>query len=114
MSIRVTADELAEVAADYGTTAYVLTGGDDGRPRITHCTVEVADGRIRTRLGRSASADAAARPAVSVLWPATSSQSMSLIADGTAVVWGEPAPDTEVLIEVEGAVRHRAAPPLDP
>ena len=113
MSIRVTADELAAVAADYGSTAYVLTAGADGRPRITHSTVVVADGRIRTRLGRSASADAAARPAVSVLWPATIDQSTSLIADGTAVLAGEPGADAEVTIEVDGAVRHRAAPPLD-
>ena len=112
MSIEVTPHELAEAVALYGPTAYVLTGGADGRPRITHSSVVVAGGRVRAKLGRTASADAAARPAVAVLWPANAAQSMSLIADGIAHLDGEPGPDTMVEIEVTSAVRHRAAPPL--
>ena len=62
-----TVDELKSVAAPYGPSAYVLTGGDDGRPRVNHCIVEVHGDLLRTRLGRTASANIAARPAVAVL-----------------------------------------------
>ncbi len=112
MSIDVTPENLPAAAADYGSTAYVVTGGADGRPRITHSSVDVTSGRIRAVLGRTASSDVSERPAVSVLWPATSEQSMSLIADGVASIRGEPGRDTPVDIEVTGAVRHRPAPPL--
>lgn len=110
MSIDVTPEELPDAVALYGPTAYVLTGDADGRPRVTHCATEVGPGLLRIRLGRSAAANARERPAVSVLWPATKDQSMSLIADGVATVRGEPGAETAVEIEVTGAVRHRPAP----
>lgn len=107
-------EELPDAVELYGPTAYVLTGGADGRPRVTHCATEVGPGLIRVRLGRSAAANARDRPTVSVLWPATTDQSMSLIVDGVATVLGEHggdgADDVEVEIEVSAAVRHRPAP----
>jgi len=109
MTIPVAPDELPKVAGKYGRAAYVLTTGADSRVRITHTAVEVSDGRVGCELGRSASADAIQRSGVSVLWAATETESMSLIADGTA------RPDPEggegsFVIWIESAVLHRAAP----
>ena len=88
----------------------MLTVGGDGRPRIIHVPVTVADGVITCAVGAGAAANAAARPsAVTVLWmPAE--DGFSLIADGEAAIDGEPRPDTPLTITVTSAVRHRPAP----
>ncbi len=101
--------ELAEVAAQHGPAAYVLTVGSDGRPRVIHVAVAVAaDGTITAAVGRGAAANAAARPDVCVLWP-PAADGYSLIADGAAAVEGEPGPGARVAIRVVSAVRHRPA-----
>jgi len=109
MSIPVTPDELPEVAGKYGRTAYILTTGDDARVRITHAVVQVAEGSVHCALGRSASANAGERPGVSVLWAATDTEPMSLIADGVAIP-DRDGDDGAFTITVESAVLHRAAP----
>lgn len=102
--------ELAEAAAQHGPAAYVLTVGDDGRPRVIHVAVDVAaDGAVTAVVGRGAAANASARPDVCVLWP-PAADGYSLIADGAAAVEGEPGPDTRITIRVTSAVRHRPAP----
>ena len=110
MSIAVELAELALVSAAHGPAAYVLTVGDDGRPRVIHVAVEVAaDGAITAEVGRGAAANAIARPDVCVLWP-PAADGYSLIADGAAFVEGEPRPGARVTIRVTSAVRHRPAP----
>lgn len=110
MSIPVAPGELAEAAADHGLAAYVLTVGDDGRPRVIHVAVDVtADGAITAVVGRGAAANASARPDVCVLWP-PAADGYSLIADGAATVEAEPGPETLITIKVTSAVRHRPAP----
>ena len=109
MSFAVEPGDLAGVAQQHGPAAYVLTTGADNRPRVVHVAVAVADdGTISAVVGRSAAANASARPNVCVLWP-PAADGFSLIADGTADVAGEPGPDTRVTITVTSAVRHRPA-----
>ena len=109
MSVSVESDELAGLARRHGGAAYVLTTGADERPRVIHVAVEVADdGTISAVVGRSAAANAAARPNVCVLWP-PAADGFSLIADGTAEVAGEPGPDAAMTVKVTSAVRHRPA-----
>ncbi len=87
----------------------MLTTGADGRPRVIHVGVDVADdGTISAVVGRSAATNAGDRPNVCVLWP-PAPDGFSLIADGAATVNGEPAPDTPITIIVTSAVRHRPA-----
>lgn len=110
VSVAVEPAELALSAADHGPAAYVLTVGDDGRPRVIHVAVDVAaDGAITAVVGRGAAANASARPDVCVLWP-PAADGYSLIADGAAAVEGEPGPETRITIRVTSAVRHRPAP----
>ena len=109
MSLAVEPTDLAGVAQKHGPAAYVLTTGADGRPRVIHVAVDVADdGTISAVVGRSAAANAIDRPNVCVLWP-PAPDGFSLIADGTAIVKGEPGPGTPITITVTSAVRHRPA-----
>lgn len=109
MSLAVEPTDLAGVAQKHGPAAYVLTTGADGRPRVIHVAVDVADdGTISAVVGRSAAANAIDRPNVCVLWP-PAADGFSLIADGTAEVDGEPSPETHITITVTSAVRHRPA-----
>ncbi len=74
-----------------------------------HVAVDVAhDGTISAVVGRSAAANAIARPNVCVLWPAAP-DGFSLIADGTAIVEGEPGSGTLITVSATSAVRHRPA-----
>lgn len=109
--MQVPIEEIPKVAADYGDSAYVLSGASDGPPRITHSMVAFADGRLVVAVGRRAAAAIAANSEVSVLWPATTDQSMSFIVDGHATLVGDSDGDRagEVRIAPSGAVRHRPA-----
>ncbi len=109
MSLAVEPTDLAGVAQQHGPAAYVLTTGADKRPRVIHVAVDVADdGTISAVVGRSAASNAIDRPNVCVLWP-PAADGFSLIADGTAIVKGEPGPGTPITITVTSAVRHRPA-----
>ena len=107
MTIPVAPDELQAVAGKYGAAAYVLTTGRDSRTHVTHAAVDVAEGTIRCRMGKGASANAIASPGVTVLWAATPAEPMSLIADGIASEDGE---EGTFSIAVDSAMLHRAAP----
>ncbi len=107
MTIPVAPDELQAVAGKYGAAAYVLTTGRDSRTHVTHAAVDVAEGTIRCRMGKGASANAISFPGVTVLWAATPAEPMSLIADGIASEDGE---EGTFSIAVDSAMLHRAAP----
>lgn len=98
-------DELADVAAEHGDAAYVISTRDDGRSHLVHVVVTVVDGVVRCRVGSGTAAALQQRPTVVLLWPQVSPDGYSLIADGTAVVDGD-----ELAIDVSGAVRHRPPP----
>ncbi len=104
MSVKVSAEDLATHAAEYGSTAFVITTKDDGSAHVTHQLVSVVDGIATCPAGKGTRAAVAQRPAVVLLWPPTPSQTYSLIADGTAVV-----NDDGLVIEISGAVLHRPA-----
>ncbi len=108
MSIPVALDEIESAAADYGPTAFVLVSSHDGPPRVTHSLVRFESGTVVVTVGPRTAAALAVNPTASILWPATASQSMSLIVDGIAA---EPFPEDggEVAIVPSGAVRHRPA-----
>jgi hypothetical protein len=109
MSIPVDPDRLAESVVEYGPTAYLLTSDDDGRPRVNQVTVLISKNRVSVTAGGSASRNAKARPAVTMLWPPVDDRGFSLIADGIAEV-GEAGPGAAIDIVVTSAVMHRRAP----
>lgn len=109
MSIKVPLDELADAVAVRGA-GYLLSAGG-GRPHVMHLTFEAEGPVLRAAIGRSAAANIAAQPAVTLLWPPTD-DGYSLIVDAEAVVDGDPEGDVPptVVATASGAVLHRPAP----
>ncbi len=105
MSIVVSLEELAGEIAKRGA-GYLLTTTADSRPHILHLSFSVDGTELRAEVGRSAVTNIEAQSAVSLLWPARSTDDYSLIVDGTASISDEAM----AVIVASGAVLHRPAP----
>ena len=105
MSISVDVDALREAMAGR-QQCYLLTVADDGRPHAVAVRPELVNARFAVGTGQKSSAYAAARPAVSLVWPPNEAGGYTLIADGTATVSGQ-----SVQIDLTRAVLHRAGSP---
>lgn len=109
MSIEVELPRLLEVAAGFGTVPMMLTTDEDDRPRAAATSLSWDGTTTRARVGRRSLANAAARPLVSLLWPAPPGERFALLVDGTvvAVTPGEdPREGGHVTIEVQHAILH--------
>ena len=109
MSIPVPLDRLREEIRERGERAYVLTVSDDMHPHAVHAPVCWQGDVLAAEVGKRSAANAAARPAVSLLYPLRSPDDYSLILDGTAAAAGQ-----RLLITPTRAVLHRPARPPDP
>jgi hypothetical protein len=104
MSIPVPPERLRTEITERGPNAYLLSVSDDGHPHAVHGSVRWEGDALVADVGKRTAANAAARPAVSLLFPVRGEGDYSLIVDGTAVVAGR-----RVLITPTRAVLHRAA-----
>ncbi|MCP3854872.1 MAG: pyridoxamine 5'-phosphate oxidase family protein [Actinomycetia bacterium] len=105
MSLPVDLDRLAAEIGNRGPSAFLMTGGDAGPPRISHVSVEMsADGSMTCPIGVRAAAQIGDRPDVSLLWPAGDPTDYNLIVDAEAVLEAETATITPAF-----AVLHRNA-----
>ena len=109
MSVRVELEELLAVAAGFGTVPMLLTADDDGRPRASAVSVSWDGVTALIRAGRKSVANAAARPLVSLLWPAPPGERFALLVDGTAT-GSEPDDDPKtggvVTVTATSAILH--------
>lgn len=110
MSIPVELAELAAAMERYGTAAFALTTGEDGRPHATHVPVTVSADGLRLVVGRRTAANVGARPGLTLLWPAVEPDGYSLIVDGTGAVAAAGDVDPVVTVVPTRAVLHRPAP----
>jgi hypothetical protein len=113
MSIPVQLEGLRVALEERGGRAYVLTVADDARPHAVHAPVRWEGDVLAVDVGKRSAANAAARPAVSLLCPVRAVGDYSLIVDGTAVVASREA-GHRLLITPTKAVLHRPAPAPDP
>ena len=107
VSIQVSPDDLADVVAELAPDAFVITVGDDGRPKIMHVLVRIEQGELVATVGRGTAANVDAGCAVTLMFAPTESGAMSLIVDGR----GRVVPDTdppEISVAATGAVWHRS------
>ena len=102
MSVGVELQRLHEEVARFGSSPYLLTVSDDGRPHATAVTIGWDGDRLVAGVGRRSAANASARPDVSLLWSPVDTEGFSLIVDGIAEVDGE-----RVTVRPEAAVLHR-------
>ena len=113
MTVPVPLDRLRAAVAERGAAAYLLTVSDDGRAHAVHVPVEWQGDALAASVGKRTAANAAARPAVSLLFSVRAEGDYSLIVDGSAaVVPGGDGPT--VLVTPSRAVLHRAAAAPDP
>src|SRR5262245_34201285 len=113
MSIPVPVERLRAALEERDGRAYVLTVSDDGRAHAVHCPVSWVGDRLAIEVGKRTAANAAARPAVSLLYPVRTDGDYSLIVDGTAVV-AAGVEGNRLLVTPTRAVLHRAAAAPDP
>lgn len=112
MSVVVDLSALAEHLEGFGRVAYLVTAGEAGLPHIVSVRPQLSSGRVVVGAGRRTLANATARPAVTLLWPAPPGEGYALILDGEA----EPRRDeagASLEIRPSGAVLHRT-PEGDP
>jgi hypothetical protein len=102
MSVGVELDKLREQTECFGTSPYLLTVSDDGRPHATAVTVRWDGDELVAGVGRRSASNVTARPDVSLLWPPVDADGFSLIVDGRAEVR-----DGEVAIAPSHAILHR-------
>jgi hypothetical protein len=95
---------LEEAAAEYGRAAFLLTAGNDGRPKVASVEVEFGGGGVTVAVGGGSAANAAARPLVTLFWPPHTAGGYSLIVDAEAAVEG-----TWVRLTPTKGVLHRPA-----
>jgi hypothetical protein len=103
MSIEVALADLATTLERY-PWALLVTVGDDQRPRVLAVPTRYGDGAFAIDAGRSARANATARPDVTLVFPPASGAEYSLIVDGRATVC-----DDAISVEPTWAVLHRPA-----
>jgi len=113
VSVPVPLDRLRTAVEERGSTAYLLTVGDDGRPHAVHGTVRWEGDVLATDVGSWSAANASARPSVSLLYPVRSDGDHSLIIDGTAAVVAD-GETRRLRITPTRAVLHRPARTPDP
>ncbi|WP_236994382.1 pyridoxamine 5'-phosphate oxidase family protein [Methylomicrobium sp. RS1] len=99
-------DQLREESARFGIHPYLLTTGDDGRPHAVAVSIEWQGDRILISTGTRSTANVAARPLLSLLWPPTEAGGYSLIVDGDGGVIGS-GPDARILVTPTRGVLHR-------
>lgn len=113
MSVSVPLADLRAAVAERGHAAYLLTVGDDARPHAVHTPVGWDGDVLTAAVGARSGANAAARPAVSLLFPVRAADDYSLIVDGTATLV-DRADGRTLAITPTRAVLHRPAAAPDP
>src|SRR5262245_25883848 len=113
MSVPVALEELRAAIEERGSSAYLLTVSDDGRPHVAHAPVDWQGDALAAEVGKHSAANAAARPAVSLLYPLRRPDDYSLIVDGTATV-AFSGSGRRLLLTPTRAVLHRPAPARPP
>jgi hypothetical protein len=113
MSIPVPLLRLRAAIEERRGAAYLLTVSDDASPHAVHTPVRWDGEVLVAEAGKRSAANAAARPAVSLLFPVRTPDDYSLIVDGTATVTSRDGARRVAVAPVR-AVLHRPAAAPDP
>jgi hypothetical protein len=97
---------LREESTRFGTSPYLLTQSDDGRPHAVAVSIEWQGDRILTSTGTRSAANVAEHPLLSLLWPPIETGGYSLIVDGDGCVIGSGS-DVRISVTPTRGVLHR-------
>ena len=110
MSVPVDLQALRDRLGEFGSRAFLVTVGDEGRPHVVSVHVGTDGDRLVVSAGRRTSANVAARPDVTLLWPAPAPTGQDVVFDrgdsgcGDAPLRpGDPARLDEYGLIVDGA-----------
>jgi len=92
--------------ARFGANPYLLTQSDDGRPHAVAVSIEWHEDCIITITGTQSTANVAARPLISLLWPPIEAGGYSLLVDGDGHVIGSGS-DARISVTPTRGVLHR-------
>jgi hypothetical protein len=106
MSVPVPLSDVAGVVATAGQ-AFLVTVSEDGQAHVAGVACRAGDDDTLTvSCGRRSAANAAARPAVTLLFPAPRPDGFVLLIDATAVAQGD-GPDATLALTPTSAVLHK-------
>jgi hypothetical protein len=112
MSVPVALDQLHAALDEFGTVAYLLSAGGDGRPRCVSVALGWSGDQLVASVGKRTGANIGIQPLVSLLWPPAEPGGYSLIVDGSASMTGESEGSVAIIaITPTNGVRHRNAEP---
>jgi hypothetical protein len=100
-------DGLREQTTQFGSSAYVITVTNDGRPHVVSVVVDWSDDQLVFGAGRSTLANAADRPEIALFWAPIEPGGYSLIVDGRAERI-DPGRD-RLTLQPSKAILHRSA-----
>jgi hypothetical protein len=103
-------EKLRAESARFGTEPYLLTQGEDGRPHASKVSTEWQGDRIVASAGTRSTANVAARPLLSLLWPPIEPGGYSLMVDGDGRLTGRGA-DTRIIVTPTRGVLQRPGKP---
>jgi hypothetical protein len=104
VSVPVPVEKLQEASEEYGTAAFLLTTGNDGRAKVASVEVRFDGAGLALDVGGGSAANASARPLVTLFWPPPTPGGYSLIVDADATVDG-----ATVRLAPSRGVLHRPA-----
>jgi hypothetical protein len=105
VSVAVELDALPEQIARFGRRAFLVTNSSDGPPHLASVVVTFEGDDLAMGAGRKTRANAASRPAVTLMWTAPAETEHCLIVDGTA----HDADAETFLVSPTSAILHRLA-----
>lgn len=112
MSVPVALDQLHAALDEFGTVAYLLSAGSDGRPRCVSVALSWSDDQLTASVGKRTGGNIGIQPLVSLLWPPVEPGGYSLIVDGSAAITSESdGGGALITITPSNGVRHRNAEP---
>ena len=112
MSVPVALDQLHAALDEFGTVAYLLSAGADGRPRCVSASLSWSGDELLASVGKRTGVNIGVQPLISLLWQPVEPGGYSLIVDGSATVASEPDGSGAIItITPTNGVRHRNAEP---
>jgi len=105
VSIAVDLAELHAQISRFGSSALLVTSSTDGPPHVSSVVVTSEGTDLAMRAGRQTRANAADRPAVTLVWAGSSDDDYCLIVDATA----SETPAETLFVRPTSAVLHRRA-----
>jgi hypothetical protein len=112
VSVPVELDRLREEIAGFDSDPYLITVSDDGRPHIVAVSWSWQGDELVIPAGNTTTANARARPHVTVLWPPAHRGGFSLIVDAAVTrATGAGEGGNAVAVQPTRAVLHRPATP---